>query len=359
MAYVEVRTTLPGHRKVAAASRRMGIPRPAVIGHLVCFWAWALENVDSSGSLAGVEAMDIAHAAGWPAKQRRTAERFVRDLVETGWISEEDGELFIHDWADYAGRLLTKREADAARKRAERAASRSASARVQRTSSGHKAEPETPVQRTSAGPRARVVAPHRTTPNQETPPTPSATPKPKRRSRAAAESLSFDPDERPDLQALVDRGWRVSQAQAEDLAEIANNERPSEHDVRGGFEVIAGWIREAPKRGDLHRYVLDRENQLKAERLAAADEREADWSDAKAGAGSLATSIAERLSMPNGSNGHGSRLSREQLVEQFRTYRGEVADELLEPQLARHGLTLADLDVEEVDFGSGEASGHE
>lgn len=344
MAYVEVRTTLPGHRKVAAASRRLGIPRPAVIGHLVCFWAWALENVDSSGSLAGVEAMDIAHAAGWPAKQRRTAERFVRDLVETGWISEEDGELFIHDWADYAGRLLTKREADAARKRAERAASRSASASVQRTSSGHEAAPTTPVQRTSAGPRARAVAPHRTVPTEETPPTPSSvTRKPTRRSRAAAESLSFDPDERPDLAALVDRGWRVSQAQADDLAEIANNERPSEHDVRGGFEVIASWVREAPKTGDLHRHLLDRENRLKGDRLAAADAAEADWSEAKAAAPALAPDLAAGMTA-NGSNGHGSRLSREELVAKFRPYRGQIADELLERQLVPHGLTLADLE---------------
>lgn len=184
---------------------------------------------------------------------------------------------------------------------------------------------------------------------EETPPTPSPAPRRRRAKADPAESLPIDITRRPDLQAMAKRGWKVSRKQADDLAELAANLETRPID---GMKLIASWIAEAPRKGDLQRLVLDRGNALRAERLAAADQREAAWNATKDQAPALSPAISRQL---NGTNGHSSRLTREQLIEQFRTYRGQVDDALLEPQLARHGLSIADLE-DPVDFGGGEAA---
>lgn len=86
---------------------------------------------------------------------------------------------------------------------------------------------------------------------------------------------------RPDLAALDARGWQWTQAQADLLAEIANNERISEHDVRSGFEAVTRLVADAPRSGDLIGHVLSRHHAEKAKRLAIAEEAEQAWEDLK------------------------------------------------------------------------------
>src|SRR6266536_3599136 len=97
MAWIEMHQSLPTHRKTLAVADTLGIEPVLVVGHLACLWMWALDNAPN-GNLAGVGTRTLARAAQW----KRDADRFVGALTEAGFI--EGG--MIHDWPDYAGRLL-------------------------------------------------------------------------------------------------------------------------------------------------------------------------------------------------------------------------------------------------------------
>lgn len=175
----------------------------------------------------------------------------------------------------------------------------------------------------------------------ETPPTPSPAPRRRRAKADPAESLPIDITRRPDLQAMAKRGWKVSRKQADNLAELAANLETRPID---GMKLIATWIAEAPRKGDLQRMVLDRGNRLRAERMATADRAEASWSATKAETPELAPALARRV---NGANGH-ARLSREEAIARWQPYYGQLEPTLLAAQIEPYGLTLTDLET--VDF---------
>lgn len=76
-------------------------------------WLWTLE-VAPQGDLSEFTDEEIAEAAGWGRKDRRS---FVTALIGAGFL---DPDYRIHDWDDYAGALLLRREHDRLRKREER-----------------------------------------------------------------------------------------------------------------------------------------------------------------------------------------------------------------------------------------------
>lgn len=123
MAWIESHQTLANHPKTLKLARVLNVPRVTAVGHLHFLWWWALDYAQS-GDLSGFEAMDIAVAADWQGEP----EAFVVGLQRAGFL-DDDGQ--IHDWDEYAGRLIERRRADAERKRAAR------SQDVRRTSTGH------------------------------------------------------------------------------------------------------------------------------------------------------------------------------------------------------------------------------
>lgn len=165
MAWIEMHQSLPTHRKTLALSDALKIEPVHAVGHLACLWMWALDNAPN-GDLAGVGARTIARAAHW----KKSADAFVAAMTSAGFIEDER----IHDWPDYAGRLLERRRRDADRKRT----GRGIPADVPPQSTGH--PPDIPG--TSGASRAHITQPDPTGPN--TPPTPpgetrKAAPKPK------------------------------------------------------------------------------------------------------------------------------------------------------------------------------------
>src|SRR5579875_3121241 len=62
--WVRVQTDLLNHPKTVRAARRLGVPVPHLVGHLVCLWAWAALYA-SDGDLGDYDAEQIAYAAGW------------------------------------------------------------------------------------------------------------------------------------------------------------------------------------------------------------------------------------------------------------------------------------------------------
>ena len=61
----------------------------------------------------------ISRAAQWDGDP----EKLAKTLIRAGWIDEkEDGTLEIHDWYEYAGKLIDQRQAEKERSRSRRAA---------------------------------------------------------------------------------------------------------------------------------------------------------------------------------------------------------------------------------------------
>jgi hypothetical protein len=116
VAWIESHQTLRDHPKTRKLARVLGISKPATIGHLQCLWWWATDYAED-GSLDRFDALDIAIGAEWDDDP----ETFVGALTDVGFLEQTDGGLVIHDWNDYAGKLIERRRANAERMRRARA----------------------------------------------------------------------------------------------------------------------------------------------------------------------------------------------------------------------------------------------
>lgn len=118
MAWIQVHQQLKDHRKLLAAADELEIEPPHMLGLLTSFWLWALDNAPS-GSLEGISNRNIARAAQW----NKEPDAFVEAMKSAGFLDiTEDGTLEIHDWYEYAGKLIDQREAEKQRSRRRRAA---------------------------------------------------------------------------------------------------------------------------------------------------------------------------------------------------------------------------------------------
>lgn len=122
MAWIESHQSIGQHPKTRRAARRLGVSIPAMVGHLHLLWHWALDYAQD-GDISPYEHADIADAAMWEGEP----ETFVSALIDAGpgqsagfLAYDEEERLVIHDWWEYAGKLIVKRQADAERKRAAR-----------------------------------------------------------------------------------------------------------------------------------------------------------------------------------------------------------------------------------------------
>ncbi|HZG83863.1 DnaD domain protein [Paenibacillus sp.] len=113
MAWLESHQELGRHPKTKKLARLLGVSVPAAVGHLHFLWWWALDYAQD-GDLSRFDNEDIADACGWEGE----ASTMVRGLVDAGFI---ESDMQIHDWEEYAGRLVEKREQNKERKRKSRA----------------------------------------------------------------------------------------------------------------------------------------------------------------------------------------------------------------------------------------------
>jgi len=125
--WIESHQTLRDHpRKDKLAEDLFGGMYPdevadcATVGLLHHLWWWALDYA-GDGDLSGFSDRQIAKASRYGGDPRLLVEA----LVAAGFLTSDRR---LHDWHDYAGRLIEKREANAARNRAYRASKRAASA---------------------------------------------------------------------------------------------------------------------------------------------------------------------------------------------------------------------------------------
>lgn len=158
MAWIESHQALRDHPKVARLCRLLDCSRREAVGMLHLLWWWALDNAED-GDVSDYDSLDLALAADWEGDP----EVFVKALLTCGpgrrdGFLEDDGDrLVLHDWWEYAGKLVARRRLDRERKATARAASEQG---VQRTSDGQ-------TQEVSESPSATEQ--NRTEPNQPNP----------------------------------------------------------------------------------------------------------------------------------------------------------------------------------------------
>lgn len=136
MAWIESNQEVGRHPKTKKLARLLGVSLPAAVGHLHYLWWWALDFAQD-GMLNKFDAYDIADAMQWDGD----ADQLLEALRSAGYIDDTDAGLRIHDWMDYAGKLLERREKDRSRKRAAAEAAGVPSS-FRRNSNGKSTEPD-------------------------------------------------------------------------------------------------------------------------------------------------------------------------------------------------------------------------
>lgn len=113
MAWFEAHDTLGRHPKTLRLARSLRKDRRWAVGLLHDLFAWGLSAAARDGALPGLTDHDIAAALDVKPDA-------VRCLVEAGFLEQRGGTYAIHDWYDYAGKLMDRREKNKAQMRQNR-----------------------------------------------------------------------------------------------------------------------------------------------------------------------------------------------------------------------------------------------
>jgi hypothetical protein len=257
MAWIELHQAVWTHRKTFELAARLDLDETYAAAHLIRLWSWALDN-SPDGSLQMISDRAVAYGAGW----KGDAGAFVAALIGAGWLDEDRA---IHDWEEYAGKLIERRKVDAERQRLVRAEAKKARALreaalglvSERPSDVRSTGPD-PTQPKSTGPVPPVVPP----PDAEvvvttraaaaaTTTTTTARPRGRRGKRASDRTPApavFVPTT-AHVALAVDLGIDPARLPFEVAGFLAKNRlwETACPDWDGLFDL---WLREAAKRGD-------------------------------------------------------------------------------------------------------------
>src|SRR5690606_20278603 len=89
----------------------LGVSIPTMVGHLHLLWHWCLKYADD-GDLSGYDSADVADAMMWEGDPDQLVEALLNcgPGGRMGFLArDEQGRLLVHDWHEYAGRLIEKR----------------------------------------------------------------------------------------------------------------------------------------------------------------------------------------------------------------------------------------------------------
>lgn len=112
MAWIESHQELWRHPKTKKLARLLSVSVPTAIGHLHGLWFWALDFAQD-GDIGRYDPEEIADAVLWDGN----AQEFIDALIGSGFADKTPESITIHDWNEYAGKLLERRAADRQRKR--------------------------------------------------------------------------------------------------------------------------------------------------------------------------------------------------------------------------------------------------
>ncbi|MEN6587638.1 MAG: hypothetical protein ABFE02_16485 [Sulfuricella sp.] len=115
--WIEMHDTLPDHRKVYVLMEALKVDRHKAVGIVTCLGRWAVRQA-GDGDITGYPPAAIANAIGW---NKGNPKSLFDALVTSGFIDcHDDGTCTLHDWGDYAGRLIERRAQNAERMRMKR-----------------------------------------------------------------------------------------------------------------------------------------------------------------------------------------------------------------------------------------------
>lgn len=127
MAWISVHEEIVG-KKLRKLAKSLGCSQAEAIGILNVLWLWGLNNAEQSGEITDASRVDVADAipAGMVSEGLEPI-RIIDTLIETQWIDEIDGTLYLHDWDHWQEqwyKSLSRRAYDAEQKRKKRAKER-------------------------------------------------------------------------------------------------------------------------------------------------------------------------------------------------------------------------------------------
>jgi hypothetical protein len=108
-AWLELHQSLPTHRKTLMMADALDTQPAHIVGHIACLWLWALDNAQDG--VLQVSPRLVARAAQWEGDPQA----FTDALLAAGFL---DCDGHIHDWDEYAGRLIEGRRKSAERAKA-------------------------------------------------------------------------------------------------------------------------------------------------------------------------------------------------------------------------------------------------
>lgn len=117
MAWISVDQKLIGG-KLRSLYKGIGCSQNEAIGILITLWLWGIDNADMGGLIVSADRGDIEALLVPGLSPEVKAGNVVDKLIETGWVDEIDGQLFLHDWEDW--RAYYNKYVDEKKKKAER-----------------------------------------------------------------------------------------------------------------------------------------------------------------------------------------------------------------------------------------------
>ena len=131
MVWISMYRDILTHPKLRRLMKSSGMSRNEAVGTLFSVWAWGVDNARRDGLMIETDRQDIADviSSGSGLHKGVNPGKVVDSMVESGWIDERDGSLYLHDWEEWQDmyyRFIEKREKDTARKRRAREAEKAA-----------------------------------------------------------------------------------------------------------------------------------------------------------------------------------------------------------------------------------------
>ena len=105
MAWIESHQEIWRHPKTKKLARLLKISVPTAVGNLHGLWYWAMDFAQD-GDISKYDPEDIADAVLWDDP----ADMLLNAFVEAGFVDRDDQTITIHDWLDYAGNLIARKE---------------------------------------------------------------------------------------------------------------------------------------------------------------------------------------------------------------------------------------------------------
>jgi DnaA N-terminal domain len=157
MAWIELHQSLWTHRKVLALAEELDLDPLLAAAHMARLWCWAIDNAPD-GDLGNIGIRTVALAAAYTG----TPHHFHTAMQTAGFLDNTR----LHDWDDYAGRLIEGRRRHAEYMRRKRSAQTGQVTTPDPAQTEHTTVPP-PAREThvSSTDRARSALPNRTGPD--------------------------------------------------------------------------------------------------------------------------------------------------------------------------------------------------